>query len=50
MPSKKGKTDDSKGKKTMTPLEIIKTKPNRVASRRPIAPREGTLARPGDAL
>ena len=34
----------------MLPPEVIKTKPKRVASRRPVVPREGTSVRPGDAL
>ena len=34
----------------MLPPEVIKTKPNIVASRWPLAPREGTSTKPGDAL
>ena len=49
-PRKKGKTDDSKGKETMPPPEVVKTKPSRVVSKWSVAPREGTSARPGDAL
>ena len=49
-PSKKGKIDDSKGKKTMLPPEVLKTKPSRLASKRLVALEEGTSARPSDAL
>ena len=34
----------------MPPPEVIKTKPNKVASRQPVALEEGTLVKPGDAL
>ena len=37
-------------KKTMLPLEVKKTKSSKVASRRPVAPKEGTSTRPGNAL
>ena len=34
----------------MLPPEVKKTRPSKVASRRPIAPKEGTSARPSNAL
>ena len=51
-PNKKGKIDDSKGKKVMPPPEVKKTKSNKGASRDPkwLDAGKGTSTKPGDVM